>query len=239
MLTYLPHSDALNTRMGALEQHREQVRREGWIRESGRLAKAQNALVLSNPVFLNDSSRRMIRVGKLGESVSKSGPSLFHGAKLRGGAAGPVLEQALWISGVHGGQILPLIFFVRDYAPHPFRDQVILRVEVAVERHLVRLRRFGDRFDADAPNALLMKQVPRRHENPLANGNRGAALFSRLTVAVNICLHDTFYPSLTRMLPLGNIRAGAECYRSVTYYMSIRSATRIRSTGHQPGSRAT
>jgi len=158
---------------------------------------------------------------------------------LRGGAAAPVLEQALWISGMHGGQILPLLFFVRDYASHPFRDQVILRVEVAVERHLVRLRRFGNRFDADAPNALLMKQVPCRHENPLANGNRGAALFSRLTVAVNICLHDTFYPSLTRMLPVGNIGAGAECYRSVTYYMSIRSATRVRSTGHQPGSRAT
>src|SRR5258707_406760 len=47
--------------------------------------------------------------------------------------------------------------------------------------------------------------------------------FRRL--AAYICLHDCFYPSLTKMLPTGNMGVATNCYRSVTYYSSTRSAT--------------
>jgi len=217
MLAYLPHPDTLPARVGTLEHHREQVRGEGGIPKSARLAQAEDALVLSKPVLLDDPSRRMVWIGQLGESVAKGGPALLHRPKLGGGAPAPILKLAVWISAVLGVEILPLLFFVRNDSAHPFRDQLILRVEVAVQRHLVRLRRLGDRFDTDAANALFMKQGTGRNENPLANRDRGPASFLRLQpVFVNICLHDSSYPSLTKMLPTGNIGVTTECYRSVT-----------------------
>src|SRR2546423_9613036 len=229
MLTYLPHPHTLAARVGTLEHHGEKVGREPGIRESGGLAKADDALVLSKSIFLDDASRRMVGIGQLGERVHQRGPSLFHRAKLGGGSPAPVLELALRISAVFRGQVFPLFLFVGDYPAHPFGDQLVLLVEVAVQGHLVRLRRLGDRFDADAPDTLFMKQVPSGNENPLANGDPGSAYFLRLgRLFVNICLHDRLYPSLTKMLPTGNIGVLAECYRSVTYYMYACGATTIR-----------
>src|SRR3981081_2705003 len=114
MLAYLSHPDALPARMGALEHHRKQARREPGILKSGLLAEADDALVLSKPVFLDDAPRRMGGVGQLGESVHKGGPALFHGPKLGRGSAAPVLELALRISAVLRHEILPVLLFVRD-----------------------------------------------------------------------------------------------------------------------------
>src|ERR1700682_1728704 len=156
MLTYLPHPDRLPARVSTLEHHGEQVRGKRRILKSGRLAEADDAFVRSELVLLHDAPCRMVRIGQLGEGVHKRGPALFHRSKLRGGAPAPVLELTLWIASVPRGKILPLLLFVRDYPAHPFRYQLILRVEVAVERHLVRLRRLGDRFDPNAADTLFM-----------------------------------------------------------------------------------
>src|ERR1700680_3802470 len=226
MLTDLPHTDTRPARMGTLEHHGEQVRGKGGIRETCRLAKPYDALVLSNFVLLHHTPRRMVRIGQLGKGVAEGGSSLLHRAELRGDAAAPLLELTLGISAVPGVQILPVFFLVRDHPAHPLRYQLILGSEVAVERHLVRLRGLGDRFDAYAAYSLFMKQVASRHEKPLAKRDSVADWFFRFRpLAVNICLHDKLYPSLTKMLPVGNMGVPMKCYRSVTYYSSTRSAT--------------
>ena len=213
MLTYLPHPDTRAARMGAFQHHGEQVRRKRGIRESSRFAKADDTLVRSKLVLLHDAPRGMVWIGQLGEGVAKGRAAFFHLTKLRGGAPAPVLELALWISAVLRGEILPLRLFVRDDPPHPFRYQLIFRVEVPVQRHLVCLRRLGYRFDPDAADALFMEQVSRRHQNPRANGDGGAITFSCFqSVVGNICFHDMLYPSLTKMLPTGNIGVITECY---------------------------
>jgi len=197
MLTYLPHSDTLNTRVDTLEHHRKQVRREGGIPKSGRLAEADDALVFSNLVVLDDAPRWMVRVGQLGESVAEGGPTLFHGAKLRRDSPAPVLKLSLRISAVLRAEILPLLLLLGNYALHPFGDQLVLRVEVAIKRHLVGLRRFCDRLDSDTPDALPMEQIASRHEDALADGYGRPALFAGLlSIDGNICLHDSFYPLL-------------------------------------------
>src|SRR5947207_12223068 len=166
-------------------------------------------------------------------------PPTPHRCQLAGISPAQFLKQTGRVANVLAGEILPLFLLVGDDAAHPLRDQLILGVEVPVEGHLVGLRRLGDRFDADAADALLVEQVPRRHQNPLANGHSRPALRPRLrAVAVNICLHgDLFYPTLTKMLPTGNIGVLLKCYRSVTYYKSVRSAT--ASCSSPPRSRAT
>jgi hypothetical protein len=47
MLAYLPHPDRLPARVGTVEHHGVQVRREVGILKSGSLAKADDAFVLS------------------------------------------------------------------------------------------------------------------------------------------------------------------------------------------------
>src|SRR5437868_5554695 len=241
VLADLPHAHALNTGVGALEQHREEIGGENWVLETGGLAQSYDTFVRADLVLLNDASRRMFGVGQLRQRVAERGTALFHLPELGGCASTPVLKQALRITAVLGGEVLPLFFLVGDHTADPFGDQLVLRVEVAVERHLVGLRRFRDRFDPDAADPLLVKQVASRHQNPLANGQARPALLLRFgPVVVNICLHAVYYPSLTKMLPTGNIGVVTKCYRSVTYYMFVRSATTsCCSSSPTPRSRAT
>src|SRR5205085_6871925 len=101
---------------------------------------------------------------------------------------------------------LPLFCFMGDEAAHPLRDQLGLRVAVAVERHLVRLSRFRNGFDANTPDSVSVEQIARRHQDALSHRYGGPNLFAEFfLVSGNICLHDMFYPGLTKMLPTGNI----------------------------------
>ncbi len=47
-------------------------------------------------------------------------------------------------------------------------NQIVLGIEVAVERHLVGAGRLGDRLDADAANAVAMEKILRRRDDPVA-----------------------------------------------------------------------
>src|SRR6266550_7440967 len=76
--------------------------------------------------------------------------------------------MALRIALVQGTELIPFRILGRDDAAHPLGDELILGFEVAIERHLVRPRRLGDRFDADTADPLLPKQHIRRFENPLS-----------------------------------------------------------------------
>src|ERR1700682_3478782 len=66
MLTYLPHPDRLPARVSTLEHHGEQVRGEGGILKSRRLAESDDALVRSKLVLFHDAPRGMVWIGQLG-----------------------------------------------------------------------------------------------------------------------------------------------------------------------------
>jgi hypothetical protein len=55
--------------------------------------------------------------------------------------------------------------------PQVFGNQLVLRVEVAIERHLVGAGGLGDRLHADRPDAEPVKQVRRGVEDALARRN--------------------------------------------------------------------
>src|SRR5258705_11781145 len=165
MFTYLLHPYRLPAGVGAFEHHSEQVRRKSGITESGRPAKADDTLVFPKLVLLHDAPRRMVRIGQLRERVAEGRAALFHRPKLGRGTPAPVLKLALRVPAVLLGEILPVLFLVGDHPLHPFRYQLVLRVEVAIKRHLVRLRRLGDGFDPDATYALAMEKVSPSPQN--------------------------------------------------------------------------
>src|SRR5206468_1468980 len=100
-------------------------------------AQPYDAFVLADLVLLDGTPGRMLRIRKLGERVAERGATFFHCAELGSGAPTPVLEMTLGVSDVLLCEILPLFFLVRDDAAHPFRYQLILRVEVAIEGHFI------------------------------------------------------------------------------------------------------
>src|SRR6185437_3849109 len=210
----------------ALEQHRKEIGGENRILETRGPAQSYDSFVGADLVLLDDASRRMFRVRELGQRVDECATALFHLPELGGGAPAPVLKQALRITAVLGGEVFPLFFLVGDHAADPLRDQRVLRVEVPVQRHLVGLRRFRDRLDPDSAQAVFVEKVAGRSQNALANGRSRRPFTLRLgAVSMNTCSHAPLYPSLTKMLPTGNIGGVGRCYRSVTYYKSPRSAT--------------
>src|SRR4051812_5583378 len=105
MLPNLPHSNALDARMRALEHHVEEVGGESWILETGRLAETYYTLVLALLVLLDHSPRRMVGVGQFGEGVAKGGSTFLHQPQLLGDAAAPILELAMRIAAMLGVEV--------------------------------------------------------------------------------------------------------------------------------------
>ena len=72
------------------------------------------------------------------------------------------------IVGMFGDDLVPGPILFGDDTAHPLRHELVLRREVAVERHLVRARCLGDRFHSDAANALPPKQIVGGRKDALA-----------------------------------------------------------------------
>ena len=65
-------------------------------------------------------------------------------------------------------ELVPDTLLLRDDAAHPLGDELVLRLEVTVQRHLVRAGRLGDRLDADAANADPTKEIVGGVKNSLS-----------------------------------------------------------------------
>ena len=65
-------------------------------------------------------------------------------------------------------EIPPHLVDLDGHAAQISDDEFVFRIEMPVERHLVGAGRFSDGLDADAANAVTVKQITRRQQNPLA-----------------------------------------------------------------------
>src|ERR1700704_6569794 len=80
-------------------------------------------------------------------------------------------------------------------------DEIVLRIEVAVERHLIGAGRLRDCFYPHAADAVPMKQIPGRQENSLAWPQNVGTGFGHLVSSRNIDVPSR----LTAVLPVGNV----------------------------------
>ena len=103
-----------------------------------------------------------------------------------------------------GDNLAQLRFLLPDDPAHPLGNELVLRLEVPIQRHLVRPRRLGDRIDADATNPHATEQIVGRLENALtwwdaefAGGGHGTA-----EVRVPRWTRTRY---LTSVLPIGNM----------------------------------
>src|SRR5260370_16953601 len=76
-------------------------------------------------------------------------------------------------------------------------DEIVLRIEVAVERHLVGAGSLGDCFDPHPADAVPMKKIPGPQENSLAGPNNLGIGYRHLVSPTNIDFIPPPYPRLT------------------------------------------
>ena len=115
--------------------------------------------MLSLAVLVDHAAGGMIRFGQLRQGIMQRRAAILQLGERRRRSAAPVNELRRRVARMRRHQFAPRLLFLRDDAAHPLGDQRVLRLEVAVERHLVRVRRRRDGFHADAANADAPKQI--------------------------------------------------------------------------------
>ena len=169
MLADAAQRDALHAALRALEQEVELVGGELGVGEAGLATDGGDARVLGDAVLVDEAARRMVGLGELGERVLDRRAALLHLGERARGAAAPRDELRGRVAGVLGDDLRPRRLLLGEDAAHPLGDELVLRLEVAVERHLRRARRFGDRLHADAADADAPEELVGGGEDALAS----------------------------------------------------------------------
>lgn len=84
---------------------------------------------------------------------------------------GPELPQS--VARVRVFQLSPEAVHLHSRMAQAFDDQLILRIEMAVERHLVAVGGIGDRIDAGSADAVPAKEVSRSLDDAIARRTTG------------------------------------------------------------------
>src|SRR5690242_9282561 len=67
--------------------------------------------------------------------------------------------------------VIPLGFLLLDVPAHPLRYELVLRLEVPIQRHLVRACCFGDRLHTNSTNPDATEQIVSGVEDALSRWN--------------------------------------------------------------------
>src|SRR4051812_25568595 len=119
-------------------------------------------------MIIDHTTRRVVRLWQLGERIENGRAALLHPRECFGHATTPLFELRGRVARMRRDDLIPVAVLLRDDATHPFRDERILRLEVAVQRHLVRAGRLRDRLDADTANAHPTEEIVGRGKNPFS-----------------------------------------------------------------------
>src|SRR6476660_559927 len=118
-------------------------------------------------VILDDGSRRMgwrqFHRG-IGEGASAFAAIRQHFLDVRD----PKVELLLGIIRVFSGDAGPYSLALASELAHVSRDQLILRPEMTIERHLVGERRFRDGLDTDWMDSISIEKIAGDQQDPFA-----------------------------------------------------------------------
>lgn len=133
-------------------------------------------------------------------------------------AAAPVAADALGrvldpgsqlrfrITGMLVLQFIPLQIGFLGGALQTLDDEIVLGGKMTIERHLVRAGGLGDRFDADAAHAVLVKHLPRGGHDTLSRPRTHTIVMITIVSSLkNLIAHG-----LTSVLPVSNYLAVTE-----------------------------
>jgi hypothetical protein len=149
---------------GAFEQKRQGIRKQICFCDSGALTKFRQAIALVSLKLFNDMPRRMIAFGKLNRGICEIATAAIVENAL-GTNANPRAKLSQRIIRIFAIELDPNLVDLAGDVTQARDNQIILRAEVAVERHLVGAGCLRDRVNADPPDPVLTEEVTGRTDD--------------------------------------------------------------------------
>ena len=137
------------------------------LRGAGAGAQSRQPLALTDLERLDHLEPGMTLLRQFDRGVRQVATALVLGDELS-----RLLDEAMELSdrivGAGGLDLRPNLVRLLSLVIEIFENEIVLRAEVAIERHLVGARRLGDGFDADAANAMTVEEVLSAVDDALA-----------------------------------------------------------------------
>jgi hypothetical protein len=149
---------------GAFEQKRQGIRKQIRFCNSGTPTKFRQAIALVPLELFNDMPRRMIAFGKFNRRISEIATASIVENAL-GTDANPRAKLSQRIIRIFAIEADPNLVDLTGDVTQARDNQIILRAEVAVKRHLVGAGRLRDRVNADPPDPVLTEEITGRTDD--------------------------------------------------------------------------
>ncbi|HVU87671.1 MAG TPA: hypothetical protein VHD36_10145 [Pirellulales bacterium] len=177
-VAHASHSLAEAVRADALRGHarsfHQQVKLVGEhfrIRKSGALAQLGKITSLRKLEFFHDAACRMSFIRQLDRRIGEGASAMISIGKNAGHFSEPSVNLSTWIARMGLLVTVPALQGLTCEFTEAFGHQLVLGGKMPVERHLVRVGRFGDRVDADSPDTVTVEQLRSRRQQPRAGRN--------------------------------------------------------------------
>ena len=203
-------ADALAADARALEQQRQRIGQQFGLRRCRPPRRGRRG-GRDGPILHSSMSRRAGWSASVSSTAALARCSL---ARRRGRSRRPAAPRRAAgprVARMTAPRAPPQRLGVGGHRLQALDDQVVLRAEMPVERHLVGAGRLGDGLDPDAADAVLVEQVARGRHDPVARlvlrrrRSRPHAVARGRRTRPELPMFSRPWP-LTLMLPIGNVR---------------------------------
>ncbi|SJM29480.1 hypothetical protein BQ8482_111410 [Mesorhizobium delmotii] len=197
-------SDALKADPGAFKQQRQCIGEQLRLADAGIPAQADQTVALGLLEFLDHPTGRMVGLAQFDGGVRHVATAAVHHQAV-GCHPNPGVQLRKLVARVLGLELLPHRVGAACGRPQALDDQIVLGLEMTVERHLVGTCGLSDRVDADALDAMLVEHIPCRLQDaiPGADAFRSAVFHQNLLGFRDFPKNPSVH-LLTRVLPVCN-----------------------------------
>jgi hypothetical protein len=157
---------ALAAYASAFEKQRQGVGEQIGLRDPRLTAEPRQAVALRGLECLDDAPRRMIAIGQFDRRIDHIAATAVADRAL-GTASNPGMKLRERITGISGFKSVPYRLGLPGNLVKAGDHEIVLRAEVAIQRHLVGSRHVRDGVDTDPSDPMLAKEIPGRADDAL------------------------------------------------------------------------
>src|SRR5208282_4248037 len=163
-------SDTAAADSGAFDQKNNRVREQARLRGARSLAQPRQTVALTFLELLDHPEPGMPRLGQFDRGVRKIAAALVLGDEF-GRPSDIAIKLSDGIAWACGFDVGPNLVGLPPFAAQILANEIVLRPEVTVERHLVGAGGFSNRLDPHSPDAVTMKEILRARDDTLAGSS--------------------------------------------------------------------
>ncbi len=151
------------------DQKQQRVAKQLGVCDTCLAAKLQYMITLCILELLDNGPGRMILVSELDGGAYQFAIAVVS-TEMIGDPADPIPELRQTVAGVRFLEFPPVSIHLHSRPPEALDDEVVLRAEMAIKRHLVAVGSVDDGIDANAPDTMLAEQSAGSIDNAITRG---------------------------------------------------------------------